>query len=79
MKNGVQMCLFERPSTHLWEDELGDQEIPQGESGEQGDPLMPLLFSLGPQPALEAVRSRLRGIEKVFAFLDVVAVVCSPG
>ena len=34
------------PSTCIWEDELGvSQDIGQGEGGEQGDPLMPLLFS----------------------------------
>ena len=36
--------LYGRPSTHLWEDEMGEvHEIVQGEGGEQGDPLMPLL------------------------------------
>ena len=36
------------PSTYLWEDEEGvNHEIPQGEGGEQGDPLMPALFALG--------------------------------
>ena len=34
---------------------MGDpQMIPQGEGGEQGDPLMPLLFSLGQHSALDA-------------------------
>ena len=47
MENGDQILPFVRgfygrPSTYLWEDEDGDtQEIPQGEGGEQGDPLMP--------------------------------------
>ena len=41
------VCLFyDRPSGHLWEDEL-TRIVRQGEGGEQGDPLMPLLFSLG--------------------------------
>ena len=67
MENGDQIlpfvrCFYGRTSTHLWEDEVGDtQEIPQGEGGEQGDPFMPLLFSLGQHPALEAVQRRLRG------------------
>ena len=35
------------PSEHLWEDSDGVvHSIPQGEGGEQGDPMMPLLFSL---------------------------------
>ena len=85
MENGDQIipfvrCFYGRPSTYLWEDEVGDtQEIPQGEGGEQGDPLMPLLFSLGQHSALEAVQRRLQGNEKVFAYLDDVVVVCSPG
>ena len=34
-----------RPSQYLWEDSTGTTHIvPQGEGGEQGDPLMPLLF-----------------------------------
>ena len=40
---------------------------------------MPLLFSLGQHAALEAVQRRLQGSEKVFAYLDDVVVVCSPG
>ena len=35
-------CFYGSPSTYLWEDEMGvSQEIPQGEGGEQGDPLIP--------------------------------------
>ena len=43
------MRLFlDSPSTYIWEDEVGDVwHVCQGGSGEQGDPLMPLLFSLG--------------------------------
>ena len=83
MENGDQVlpfvrCFYGRTSTYLWEDEVGDtQEIPQGEGGEQGDPLTPLLFSLGKHPALEAIQRRLRGNEKVVAFLDDIVVVCS--
>ena len=40
----------------------------QGEGGEQGDPLMPLLFSL----------ARLIEGESFFAFLDDLCVLCSP-
>ena len=55
MPNGDKLLPFVRlfygsPSTFLWEDELGTVNfVPQGEGGEQGDPLMPLLFSLGPR------------------------------
>ena len=43
------------PSIYLWEGEGGTvHDIHQGEGGEQGDPLMPLLFSLGQHPALDS-------------------------
>ena len=53
------------------------QDIAQGEGGEQGDPLMPLLFSLGLHGALSAVQARFRVNEKVFALLDDVYVTCA--
>ena len=38
--------FYAEPSSHVWEDENGTvHTILQGEGGEQGDPLMPLLFS----------------------------------
>ena len=34
-------------TAHLWEDDQGEtHEIMQGEGGEQGDPLMPMLHAL---------------------------------
>ena len=42
--------------------------------GEQGDPLMPLLFALGQHPALVAAQSRLES-DKLMAFLDDVYIV----
>ena len=37
--------LFGSPSKYLWEDDSGTvHEIDQGEGGEQGHPMMPLLF-----------------------------------
>ena len=40
--------FYGSPSTYLWDDDDGvTHEIAQGEGGEQGDALMPLLFSLG--------------------------------
>ena len=72
-------CFYGSPSTYLWEDETGNvQDIPQGEGGEQGDPLMPLLFALGLHGAFSAVKARFREGEKVFAFLDDVYVTCAP-
>ena len=46
------------------------QSIQQGEGGEQGDPLMPMLFALGQHGALEATQARLGAGEYVFAYLD---------
>ena len=72
-------CFNGSPSTYMWEDEMGvSQEIPQGEGGEQGDPLMPMLFALGQHRALVAIQERLWEGERVFAFLDDIYVVCSP-
>ena len=60
------------------EDDSGTvHEIDQGEGGEQGDPMMPLLFSLGQHPALRSVQDQLGNV-RVFAYLDDVWVVCAP-
>ena len=50
----------------------------QHEGGEQGDPLMPLLFSLAIHDALVEVRRHLRDWELLFAYLDDVHVVSKP-
>ena len=55
--------FYGQPSRYVWEDD-------QGEGEEQGDALMPLLFSLGQHAALEAVRAHLLPRERLFAFLD---------
>ena len=52
--------------------------FPQGEGGEQGDPLMPLLFSLGQHGALMSVAAELRRGEHIFAFLDDLYVTAQP-
>ena len=63
VEGGGQAIPFVRsfygsPSSYLWEDSSGiTHTIPQGEGGEQGDPLMPLLFSLGQHAALQAIDS----------------------
>ena len=67
------------PSTFLWEDDLGGvHHIRQGEGGEQGDPLMPMLFSLGQHAALTAIAERLEDGERLLAFLDDLYVVTTP-
>ena len=80
MEEGDKLLPFVRlfysdPSTFLWDDEVGDT---QGEGGEQGDALMPLLFSLGQHGALKAVARSLEEGERLFAFLDDLYVLCRP-
>ena len=71
---------YVRPTSYVWEDGDGvKHQIHQAEGGEQGDPLMPLLFCLAIHDALANVQSRLRPGECIFAFLDDVYAVTSPG
>ena len=59
------------PSAFLWEDDEGTvHTIHQGDGGEQGDAMMPLLFCLGQHAALEATQRGLNPNEKLFASLD---------
>ena len=72
-------CFYGSPSTYPWEDEMGvTQSIPQGEGGEQGDPLMPMLFALGQHRALAVIQERMRPGEHVMAFLDNIYTACRP-
>ena len=83
MVDGAKLIPYIRlfygsPSTFLWEDDMGNvHHVRQGEGGEQGDPLMPLLFSLGMHSALVAVKAKLKEGERLFAFLDDVYVTCT--
>ena len=71
--------FYGRPSTYLWEDDCGIvHRIPQGEGGEQGDPLMPLLFAVGQHPALVATQERLGANEWIFAYLDDIYILSRP-
>ena len=66
------------PSAYIWEDDVGTVHIiEQGEGGEQGDPLMPLLFSLGQHPALEAFQQSCPE-HVVMAFLDDIYFISKP-
>ena len=71
-------AAYLEPSRYKWADAEGVRhDICQVEGGEQGDPLIPLLFSLAIPNALdEAKREMLRG-ELQFPFLDDIHVVCS--
>ena len=71
--------FYGSPSEHLWEDNQGNVHVvPQGEGGEQGDAMMPLLFCLGQKEALQSVQRQLEDGERLFAFLDDVYVVTRP-
>ena len=82
---GLQILLpfvrqaYSSLSSYSWENEEGQRHtIEQHEGGEQGDPLMPLLFSLAIHNALKDVQGHLESCELLFAFLDDVYVVCVP-
>ena len=70
---------YGRPSSYTWCDDAGEQRtVTQAEGGEQGDPLMPLLFSIGIQGVLEEVATHLVDGEQLCAFLDDVYLLCEP-
>ena len=54
------------------------QHISQEDGGEQGDPLMPMLFVLGQHGSLVAIQQKLRDNEHVLAYHDDVYTVCKP-
>ena len=73
------LMFYGTPSSYMWEDGTGTvHRIAQGEGGEQGDPLMPLLYALGQHQALVAAENRLAESEKIFASHDDVFMVTSP-
>ena len=71
--------FYGAPSMYLWQDDSGvTHEFHQGEGGEQGDALMPALFSLGQHPALVAVQTQFGSNCRLLAFLDDIYARCSP-
>ena len=67
------------PSSDSRQDDAGRlRTVTQGEGGEQGDPLMPLLCSIGINGALEDVAAHLKDGEQLCAFVDDVYVFCQP-
>ena len=71
--------FYGSPSQYLWDDDDGvSHTIPQGEGGEQGDAMMPLLFALGQHEALQAANQNMREGEFLFAFHDDVVMVTNP-
>ena len=71
MREGEQLLPFAKlfyrdPSTHLWEDEVGNvHHIHQGEGGEQRDALMPMLFCFEQLGALGAIAATVARREAV--------------
>ena len=66
-------------SVYTWLDETGtEHDVLQGDGGEQGDPLMPALFSLAQHAALSEAAAGLQEGEAIFAFLDDTYVVSAP-
>ena len=66
-------------SQYSWyDDEAERRTVTQVEGGEQPDPLMPLLFSIGNQGVLEEVATHLEDGEQSCAFLDDVYLLCEP-
>ena len=66
-------------SSYVWTDDVGaEHEVLQAEGGEQGDPLMPALYTVAQHAALRAVAATLQPGEGVFAFLDDTYIVCAP-
>ena len=67
-----------RESRYVWA--AGDRShcILQAEGGEQGDPLMPAMFSLALRPALRALQSELHPGEQALAYLDDIYILAPP-
>ena len=71
---------YGHPSTYsLWDQNGETCAASQAEGGEQADPLVPMLFSIGIQGALEEVAAKLEPEEQLCAFLDDIYVLCQPG
>ncbi len=76
---------YGRPSRYLFEVRLPDgstevRDVPQGEGGEQGDPLMPALYSLGQADSLREAQASLDSTcpgSRLIAYLDDVYIVTS--
>eukprot|EP00438_Fugacium_kawagutii_P025935 Skav202354 [mRNA] locus=scaffold2638:334244:334885:+ [translate_table: standard] len=70
---------YSRRSEYVWHDATGQyHSVVQAEGGQQGDPLMPALFSLGQPQALQAVQAQFLPGETLYAFLDDMYTVVQP-
>ncbi len=61
--------LFDvEPSSYLWQNAAGDvHKMLQGEGGEQGDGLLPMMYALGQHDGLDEARSLLSPIDALIA------------
>ena len=71
--------FYAQPSTYVWHDADGNAHpIIQAEGGEQGDPLMPALCSLGQHSAVQHTQQQLQAGERLYAYLDDVYLIVPP-
>ena len=71
--------FYSTPSTYIWTDQSGQTHpVQQAEGGEQGDPLMPALFSLALNTALQQFHEDLHDGERVAAYLDDIYITAQP-
>jgi len=72
------LLFYDGTSTYLWTDDADETfDVEQGEGGEQGDSLMPGLFSLGVCRAYARTAAQLHPEDRLIAFLDDVFLVTS--
>ena len=74
----VRISYTSPSSCSWWDDEGIRHNVTQAEGGEQSDSLVPLLFFIAIQGALEEVATMLLPGEHLCAFLDDVYTLCSP-
>ena len=78
----TRLCLSSGCSaapTYIWTDHPGQTHpVQQAEGGEQGDPLMPALFSLALNTALQQFHEDLHDGERVAAYLDDIYITAQP-
>ena len=73
------MLAYGSQSVYWWRDDSHVlHEIAQGEGGEQGDALIPMLFSLGLDQSLRIAQSRLQENETLLAYLDDLYILTTP-
>ena len=78
-KSTLEALMTVEGGPHICESDDGTvHQIEQGEGGERGDPLMPLLFAMGQHASLCAIDEELAEGERLMAFLDDVYISTNP-